>query len=515
MKWFRKLLQAMSAELLLFLAVSVPLSIVLICFDAFDRFVALTSKYEAWELDEIATTLSVMGGLGYVFALRHIFTLRREVHRRELAEQEARQLATHDALTGLPNRRFLLENFEIARERDPAPFYVAILDLDGFKAVNDLYGHATGDALLREVAIRLRGAFAEPDFVCRLSGDEFALVIRSLSEVEAVRARIEETLAALRAPVLVGNHEIRVSGTFGVACHPADGTVLGQLLRRADVALYQGKSGGRASIRFYNAQLDLQIEERARIEAAVQDAMQRGSLFVEFQPIVELGGGRVIAFEALARMIDPMLGRVPPQQFIGAAEHTGLILGLSEHLLRLACAAAQQWPEHVRLSFNLSPIQLHDPALVGRMIEIVHDSGLEPSRLEFEITESSLIRDPDAAERVFRRLREVGFRLALDDFGTGYSSLSRLAGFRVDRIKFDRSFVQEIGCGNRHEPVLEALLQLAVALDAEAVAEGIETLEQRDWLLARGCRYGQGYYFGRPAGVAQLAVILANECLPA
>lgn len=515
MKWSSKLLQALRAELLLFLAVSALLSCILIWFNVFDRFVELAAEHENWQFDEFATTLSVMGVLGYAFALRHIVALRREVHRRELAEREARHLATHDALTGLPNRRFLMEHFELARDGEAAPFFVAILDLDGFKAVNDLHGHASGDALLREIAARLKASLREPDFVCRLSGDEFALVIRSLSDVVAVRGRIEGISAALKVPVQVSGHEIRVSGTFGVATHPADGTTLGQLLRRADVALYQGKSASRAAIRFYNSQLDLQIEERTRIEAAVQDAMLRGSLFLEFQPIVELGDGRVIGFEALARMIDPALGRVPPQKFIEAAEHTGLILGLSEQLLRLACAAAQQWPEHVLLSFNLSPIQLHDPELVGRMIAIVRDSGLAPQRLEFEITESSLIRDPDAAERVFRRLHEAGFRLALDDFGTGYSSLSRLGGFRVDRIKLDRSFVQEIGGGNRHEPVLEALVQLAAALDADAVAEGIETPEQRDWLLAHGCRFGQGFYFARPAGVAELPGLLARARLPA
>jgi diguanylate cyclase (GGDEF)-like protein len=479
-----------------FLLLGLCLTASLLWLDSFDWFVGFAMTHEHWELDELATALCVMGGLGYVFAWRRIAELRGEILRREQAEGEARHLASHDALTGLPNRRSLSAHFDaLSASRRQSDFYLTILDLDGFKAINDLHGHATGDALLLEVSRRLELCFGA-DFVCRLAGDEFAVIVSSAESEAAARSLIERAAAALQQPMQVEGRALQVSATFGVAVWPADGQQLSLLLRRADQALYQGKNLNRSSVRFFSAELDQQIEARSRVEAAVREGLSHGRLSVHFQPIVELASGRIAGFEAMARLHDPELGSVAPESLIAAAERAGLIVQVAEQLLERACHAAAAWPDELFLSFNLSPMQLRDRLLVERLLRVLERSGLAPTRLELEVTEMAILLDADEAEQTFTRLRALGMRVSVDDFGAGYSSLGRLQGFRFDKLKIDPAFTQAIGQPGRGEDILEGLLGLARGLNSDALAEGVETSAQAHWLMQRGCRYGQGYFFG-------------------
>ncbi|MEN3110705.1 putative bifunctional diguanylate cyclase/phosphodiesterase [Uliginosibacterium paludis] len=500
MKRWRMLTRRARFDLYVFVVSSVLLASLMIHQNAFEGFFTLSRTHESWQLDEIAIVFCVLGALGYVYAVRRMLDLRAEVRMRQVAEREARELAARDLLTGVPNRRALHAFFDamFGHSAAPEPFFLAILDLDGFKAINDLYGHLAGDALLRCIAGRLKAAVPVPDFVCRLAGDEFALVIRSQADAARVRARVEAIAEVLQQPIVIEGHELQISATFGMAAFPADGDTLGLLLRRADVALCQGKTFGRATVRFFNEALDRQIESRSRIEAALRQGLEQNRLFVHFQPIVDLASGRIAAFEALARLTDPELGSISPLLFIEAAEHTGLILKLSDHLLRLACETARQWPQEVHLSFNLSPRQLRDPMLVRRLLAILTEAGFPPQRLELEVTESGMISDADGAEDVLRSLRAEGIRIAIDDFGAGYSSFARLSRFAFERIKIDRSFVNGLGSEHRAEPVLASVIHLIDALGSISLAEGIETQAQLDWLRAHGCRFGQGYLLGRP-----------------
>lgn len=512
MNRWRMLTRRARIDLYGFLVGSLLLAAVMIHFEVFERFFALSREHEGWELDEIATVLCVLGGLGYVYSVRRMLDLRAEVRLRQAAEFEARELAARDALTGLPNRRALHAFFDaLCADEGPPACFLSILDLDGFKAINDLHGHLAGDATLCQIASRLREAVAPPDFVCRLAGDEFALVIVSQPGVAAVRARMEALEQTLQVPLLVDGHEMQISATFGMAACPSDGDTLSLLLRRADVALYQGKHAGRASVRFFNSTLDRQVEERSRIEAALRDGLEHGRVFLNFQPIVALESGRIVGFEALARLKDPELGSISPLLFIEAAEHSGLILRLSDLLLRLACETARQWPEEIYLSFNLSPRQLRDPMLLRRIGAILREAHFPPQRLELEVTESGIISDADGAEDVFRSVRAEGIRVAIDDFGAGYSSFARLSRFAFERIKIDRSFVQGLGCEHRAEPVLASVIHLVDALGSISLAEGIETQAQLDWLRAQGCRFGQGYLLGRPMSAADTLKRLAEQ----
>ncbi len=512
MNRWRTLTRRARIDLYLFLGASLLLAALMIQQDVFEAFFNLSRAHESWQLDEIATVFCVLGGLGYVYSARRLLDLRTENRLRQAAEREARELASRDALTGLPNRRALHVRFDAmqAEETRPACF-LSILDLDGFKAINDLYGHLAGDATLCRMAERLRAGLQPPDFLCRLAGDEFALVIRSRQDEAAVRQLVEDLADALQAPLLIEGHEMRISATFGVAACPADGETLSLLLRRADVALYQGKSFGRATVRFFNPALDHQVEERSRIEAALRDGLEHERLFLHFQPLLDLASGRIAGFEALARLQDPELGNISPLLFIEAAEHTGLILRLSDHLLRLACRTARQWPDDIYLSFNLSPRQLRDPMLVRRLLAILAEEGLPPQRLELEVTESGIISDADGAEDLLRCLRAERIRVAIDDFGAGYSSFARLSRFAFERIKIDRSFVNGLGSEHRAEPVLASVIHLIDALGSVSLAEGIETQAQLDWLRAQGCRFGQGYLLGRPMPAAQTLELLAAQ----
>jgi diguanylate cyclase (GGDEF)-like protein len=446
----------------------------------------------------ILGTLLSLGML--LFSWRRLREQKSETRRRAAAEQEARQLASQDVLTGLPNRRKFNDCLSAAIQAPPgsgAAHALIMLDLNGFKQVNDVHGHGAGDEVLILVAQRLQKAAREGDLIARLGGDEFAIVSQHLAGPEAATGIALRVIDALTSPVVIKGVRHQVGAALGVCMFPFEGADAQEVMRRADVALYKAKADEKSALRFFDEVMDRHVRERAQLERELRTAIANHDIRPEFQPLIELKSRQVVGFEALARWTHPSLGEIPPDRFIPIAEDSGLIQELSDQLLRQACQTARQWPDGVTLAFNISPVQLRDRQLGLRVLGILASTGLAPHRLEIEITESALVRDLDGAKEVLGALRDAGVRIALDDFGTGYSSLYHLRNFKIDKIKIDRSFVESMGAEEESSEIVSALVGLGRGLGLTITAEGIEDLAQEEDLLARGCELGQGHLFSR------------------
>jgi len=460
---------------------------------------------------------AVVGSLFLVGILylgwRRIADQEREIARRTVAEQRAHEMAHTDALTGLANRRQFEEALKEALASPPGSqgaHALLTLDLNGFKKINDVYGHPTGDDVLVAVAQRLSGAVRGGDVLARLGGDEFAIIARHLSGAESATSLAMRTLKALENPIVVGSTSYRVGAGLGLALMPRDGSDANEIMRKADIALYRAKATKESTFRFFEEEMDRRSREREFIERELAAAIDMFAINPWYQPIVDLQTKQVIAFEALARWTHPTLGEVPPDRFIPIAEDCGLIRVLSDHLLRCACNDALSWPEHVTLSFNISPAQLQERTLGLRVLAILGETGLSPRRLEIEITESAIVRDLEAAKAVLSSLRDAGVRIALDDFGTGYSSLYHLRNLKFDVIKIDRSFVENMGSEAESAAIVRALTGLGNGLGLVVTAEGIEQAGQRDVLLRQGCQQGQGFLFSRAVPAEGTAALLGQ-----
>ncbi len=431
----------------------------------------------------------------------------------DAALTEAQAQAQHDPLTGLPNRRHIEMVFpSMVHMMEPDEFRAVImLDIDGFKPVNDVYGHSFGDLLLKEFAGRLTEAIGEGGLVARLGGDEFAIVTGVLAHKDAAAGIARRVLNRVQEPFLIGARQVTVGSGIGIAVFPDNGYSIVELLRRADVALYRAKTSGRSAFRFFETQMDAAILHRTLLEQRLRGAIASNQISPHFQPIWNLRSEKIAGFEVLARWTDRDFGKVPPSHFIPIAEDCGLMPELTDHLLTKSCEAALQWPGDVYLSFNLSPVQLHDRMLPLRILTILGNTGFAPERLEIEITENALIKDPKTAREILGQLSDAGIRIALDDFGTGHSSLRYLRDFRVDRIKIDRSFIAGMAEGGENAAIVRAILGLAAGLGIEAIAEGIEMQEQRAQLRHEGCNYGQGFLFSQAVSADDAhALICAN-----
>ncbi|MET0598234.1 MAG: EAL domain-containing protein [Mesorhizobium sp.] len=415
--------------------------------------------------------------------------------------KEGQDLALTDPLTGLGNlRRFVDKVDRLIRDRadDPAPFTVGILDLDGFKPINDLFGHHAGDHILVQVAMRLRAAMDGQAAVTRIGADEFGFLFPLVFSEDAASEKARMLIEILSAPYDVGERTARLSASVGCSLYYSGEETTGILLHKAETALYQAKRSGRGKVVVFTREMEEAAKRMTRIEQALRRAVSAGEVEPHFQPIVDLRNRRVVGFEALARWTDRDLGVVSPVVFIPIAEERGFIGPLSQLVLRKATEAARSWPKELFLSFNLSPSQLVDQNTGLHILAILDRTGFDPRRLEIEITETGLMNDPASAEKIVDDLRRVGIKVSLDDFGTGQSSLGRLREFHFDKLKIDRAFVSSILDDRPSEHIIRAILAMCEGLGMEVVAEGIEDEAQAERLVQFGCGGGQGFLFGRP-----------------
>jgi len=455
------------------------------------------SIQRALEVDEILAiaTMVCVGLCWRVFAAQ-----RREVARRLKAERRARELAHQDTLTGLPNRRQFDQELKTALAAPPSAdgtHAVLLLDLNGFKRVNDVYGHGAGDEVLQHVAMRLRNAVRPADLVVRFGGDEFAVLVRQLSGSEQATTIGLRIIKELEAPIALDKVQHHIGAGIGIALFPRDVSDATELLRRADVALYRAKAEPQSALRFYDTEMDARLLERDLIERELRAAIARDEVQPFFQPMIDLRSQKIAGFEALARWTSPVLGNVAPERFIPVAESCGLIETLSHQLLAKAARAAASWPDDILLSFNISLLQLKDHTLGLKILRTLGETGLPPQRLEVELTESALVEDLEGAQIVLGALREAGVHISLDDFGTGYSSIYHLRNFKVDKIKIDRSFTDGIASDANSSAFVRALLGLGHGLGLTVTAEGVEEPRQAAVLLEQGCEQAQGFLYSR------------------
>jgi diguanylate cyclase (GGDEF)-like protein len=420
----------------------------------------------------------------------------------KIAEREQRitQLAFNDTLTGLPNRTMFqqqLDHLFRASEGSGSLFALHCLDLDQFKAINDTLGHPAGDALLVEAARRVQRA-ARGHFVARLGGDEFVVLQTVGEDRDAIDRLARDILGEITQPFAVDGNEVVPSTSIGIAIAPQDGADSGALLRSADLALYRAKEAGRGTYAFFEESLNERAQERRQTETDLRLALERDEFELHYQPLFDLEQNRICSFEALLRWHHPTRGLISPADFVPVAEDTGLIVPIGAWAVREACARATGWPEHIRIAVNVSAVQFHRGAMQETILRALAESGLEPNRLEIEITESIFLEGGATTLRLLHALRSLGVRIALDDFGTGYSSLSYLQSFPFDKLKIDRSFIQNLLTRDGAIAIVHAITELANALGIETTAEGVEETAQLMELRAHGCSSVQGYLFAEP-----------------
>ena len=437
-------------------------------------------------------------------------TTHQDITEQRRSEAKIAHMALHDALTNLPNRVLLHERLEhaLARSRRGEIVATHILDLDHFKHVNDTLGHPVGDKLLQMVANRLRALVRNTDTVARMGGDEFAIVQVALSQVVDATSLAQRVIAALSEPYEIDGHQVVIGTSVGITLPPSDGLMPEQLIRNGDLALYRAKGDGRGTYRFFEVEMDEQMQARRRLEQDLRRALIAGELELHYQPVINIASGKISGLEALVRWQHPENGLVSPATFIPLAEETGLIVPIGEWVIRQACATAAQWPADLRIAVNLSPAQLRNPALPQMLVSALAASGLAPDRLELEITETVLLHDSAATLAILFRLRELGVRIAMDDFGTGYSSLSHLQRFPFDKIKIDRSFINNIAADVSSLNIVRAVAALASGLGVAATAEGVETPEQFDLIRSEGCTEMQGFLLSKPVPAHELEPLL-------
>jgi diguanylate cyclase (GGDEF)-like protein len=437
-----------------------------------------------------------------------VLTTHEDITDRRQNEAKVAFMAHHDLLTGLANRTYFMEKIEEAgarlRRRGEA-FTVFMLDLDRFKDVNDSLGHPAGDALLEETAQRLRASLRETDVLARLGGDEFAILQSGEPDQRAGAIQLAVRIIELIAqPFDLDGRKVSIGTSIGIALAPQDGIDPGELLKKADLALYRTKFEGRNGFNFFHAGMTAEADARHQLESEMREAIERNEFELHYQTVIDVATREPRGAEALVRWRHPAKGLIAPERFIPLAEDTGLIVQLGAWILQKACADAATWPAHVRLAVNLSPVQFRRGDLFDLILCALVDSGLPPERLELEITESVLLENEANYRVLLQQLKNVGISIVLDDFGTGYSSLGYLTTFPVDKIKIDRSFTQGIARRAECAAVVASVLTLARGLDIATTAEGVETEEQFEMLRAAGVTLAQGYLFGRPCPLGEL-----------
>jgi diguanylate cyclase (GGDEF)-like protein/PAS domain S-box-containing protein len=435
-------------------------------------------------------------------------TTHEDITERTAALERINHAAHHDALTGLDNRLSLKREIGKAIERSDhthEPFSVMMVDLDRFKIVNDTYGHALGDEVLKQVAARMRVCVRTEDIVARLGGDEFAILYRVAPNQHADSVAIgRRLLEQISAPYVIEGKQLIIGASIGIAIAPAHGASTDELMRNADAALYHVKAVGRNALRVFDSELDAVVQARRTLEADLRSALTLGQFELFYQPVVDLQTGAVRSVEALLRWRHPVRGLVGPGEFVPLLEESGLINPVGDWVIEQACRDAIAMPGDIRMAVNVSPVQMRNRSLLGVVSPVLARTGLDPRRLDLEVTESMLLECDEALLGDLRRLRDLGTQIVLDDFGTGYSSLSYIRMFPFDKLKIDKAFVDDLGQSSEADAVICAVIGLTKSLDIISTAEGIETADQATLLRAAGCTLGQGYLFGRPVPVGEL-----------
>ncbi|MBY3197813.1 putative bifunctional diguanylate cyclase/phosphodiesterase [Rhizobium laguerreae] len=482
-----------------------------------DSLVAFMTGFGEYGADKLVLALGIAGAMSFVYSVLRIADLRKEMELRAAAQAKADWTATHDHLTKLPNRYAFerkilsrpIKDDEAEIEEWDRNVTIFCVDLDGFKKVNDLVGHKGGDILLIEVARRIC-ALGNADCVYRFGGDEFIIVAFALT------AQREERFAklliqAVTRPIHIDGFAVEVGASVGYDRWAEGAEPLEDAAHRADLAMYEAKSRGPNHYFVFEASMQNKVTERASLETRLRAAISNKAIKPFYQPLIDLKTGQLCGFEALARWIGDDTANIPPPVFIGIAEENGMITALFEDLLAQACSDALAWPEHVMLSFNVSPVQMEDRLLTSRILKVLSASRLPPQRLEVEITENALIQDPAAAAAILDELHAAGIQIALDDFGTGYSSLAQLARYRFDKIKIDKSFIATYRDDERQEEIVRAMLGLGRSLNIKTTAEGIEEHGQLAFLLQLGCDIGQGYLFGKAMPATEASTFISDR----
>ena len=426
-------------------------------------------------------------------------------------EERITHIALHDALTGLPNRKLFGEqlDFALARRAGDERVVVMYFDLDNFKSINDTLGHPVGDDLLRAVASRLREAMGGA-LISRQGGDEFAILFDQVGPKENINTLAERVSSLFGTGFAIPGHTIETTVSIGIAVAPGDALTRDELIKNADLAVYRAKQEGRNGYRFFEQAMDDEARLRRELEIDMREAVREGQFFLNYQPLFSLDKDRVVGFEALIRWQHPTRGLVSPIEFIPLAEETGLILPISEWVLKEACRQASRWPDDVRIAVNLSPALFKNTTLPQMVFHALASANLAPCRLELEVTESLFIDNVERTSAVLHKLHDFGIRIALDDFGTGYSSLNYLRSFPFDKIKIDKSFVNDLATDNSARAIIGAITALASALGMETIAEGVERTDQLEALRKQGCSHIQGYLFSKPVGIEKVADIIEH-----
>lgn len=474
-------------------------------------FLGFTSLVASSHLAVTATLLLNIALI--LFGWRRFRELQAEVRRRWIAEQQAQFLAHRDALTGYYNRRALTgegADKMAAWHAEGKTVAMLLIDVDGFKTINDLFGHAAGDSVIAATANRIAAILPEESMLARLGGDEFAALlayptVEATIAVEEMAAKLVHTLAQ---PIDIDGFETATSASVGCALNNSGGA-LELLLRHADTAMYRAKRMGRAQYRLFDGDLERSLRHSDLIERTLRDALAAGELYPVYEPLIDLKSGEPIGYEMLARWASPTLGVVPPSDFIPVAEHGGMIGTLTDLLFRQAFREASQWPAHLALSVNVSPLQLRDPWFAQKLLKLIAETSFPAARLIVEVTESAIVDNIAMATTTFASLRNQGVRMVLDDFGTGYSSVASLRSLPFDCVKLDREFVERMNAEGGTDGIAEAVLHLGQSLNLPVVAEGIETLAAAQRLADLDCAIGQGHYYGQ--ALSSDDVVLAHR----
>ncbi len=477
-------------------------------------YVDQTRQYPTFFAVILGASIALCGLTGVAFGVPAVAWYRR-TREKQQADRRIQFLAHHDVLTGLANRARLIERLDGTLALLPttkAMVALHFIDIDYFKQVNDTLGHDGGDFLLKTIGERLRSITRIEDMVARLGGDEFVIVQTGLADRKDAEEFAKRVAAELCAPMYYKEQEIRATLTIGVAVAPEDGVTSERLLKSADLALYAGKSSARNCIRFFTPDMDEALQKRIKLERAIRDAVEHNTFQIHYQPVFEMNGRHLIGFEALARMPAEDGELIAPATFIPMAEELRLIDRIGRWVLMEACRAAASWPSDLSVSVNLSPVQFESGDIEIAVAEALKQSGLEPHRLELEITESLLLSNSELTLATLRRLKEMGVSIVMDDFGTGYSSLSYLWKFPFDKIKIDRSFMEGFDRSGRDvETVIKTIIALGREMNMRVTMEGVETAEQVSFLYDIEADQVQGFYFGRPVPADAIAANVINE----